>query len=146
MENSLKIFSEYGYLPKFETSSSACFDIPIFDSLGFSTFLFPGKVVPVPTGLYFEIPPGYHIQVFIRSSMAKAGIILANSVGIIDEDYRDELKLLLINTTNETIWIENSKRVAQGMLVKTLFYSIEALESLPARLDSRTGGFGSTGK
>ncbi len=100
----------------------------------------------VPTGLFVEIPQGYELQVRPRSGLAiKNGITCLNTPGTIDSDYRGEIKVILINLSNESQKIVNGDRIAQIVLQK-----IESLEwSLNDTLQETTrgeGGFGHTGK
>ncbi len=105
----------------------------------------PGQRVAVPTGLYFEIPDGFEIQVRPRSGLAiKKGLTVVNAPGTIDSDYRGELKVLLINLGVETVLIEHEERVAQLVLQRV--ERAEWIEVNELASSSReAGGFGSTG-
>ena len=104
----------------------------------------PGYRVMVPTALKFIIPRNHHIKVYSRSSMAlKRGLIMVNSVGIIDEDFDFELKVLLMNISDTTVTLVEGERIAQIELCQN--------QSLPILWDiggnaERTGGYGSSGK
>lgn len=109
--------------------------------------LHPGERALIPTGLKFIIPDGYEIQVRSRSGLAfKSGIIVLNSPGTIDSDYRGELKILLFNTSHEPFEILPGMRIAQIILspvTKAQFVlKQEALGQTTARGE---GGFGHTG-
>lgn len=157
--------------PEFATPGSHCFDLRVcFDwhdkiecfSLhsggrsigqiypeklpcrGIGLWLDPDHVYRLPTGLAFDIPMGYALKIFIRSSSAyRRGITLVNSVGVIDSDYRDELFLLVRSESRHLL--VNEERIAQGELVRSKikpeFREIEELNYV----DSRIGGIGSTG-
>ncbi len=99
----------------------------------------------VPTGLFFEIPEGYEIQVRPRSGLAlKNGVTVLNTPGTIDSDYRGELKVLLINHSKQDFTIHNGDRIAQivvSSVNKANFINAETLSSTVRG----EGGFGSTG-
>jgi len=105
----------------------------------------PGERASVPTGLIFEIPVGYEIQVRPRSGLAiKNGLTIINSPGTIDSDYRGEVRILLVNLGNETVQIVHGDRIAQ--LVLGQIEQIQWAESPELGVTARdTGGFGSTG-
>ena len=100
----------------------------------------------VPTGLFLELPVGYEAQVRPRSGLAaKRGVTVLNSPGTIDADYRGEVKVILVNLSNETFRIEDGERVAQ--LVVARHERVEWTDAEELSLTDRgTGGFGSTGK
>ncbi len=100
----------------------------------------------VPTGLFIEIPEGYEAQVRPRSGLAvKQGITCLNTPGTIDADYRGEIKVILINLSNETQVIQSGDRIAQ-----LVFQKVEKIQLVEAVEISATqrgdGGFGHTGK
>lgn len=105
----------------------------------------PLERVMVPTGLYFQIPEGYEIQVRPRSGLAaKHGITVINAPGTIDPDYRGELKVLLVNLSNEPFEMQPGERVAQ--LVFARYQRLEWQEAVVLDETKRgEGGFGSTG-
>jgi dUTP pyrophosphatase len=106
----------------------------------------PGARVAVPTGLAFEIPPGFEGQVRPRSGLArKAGISLPNSPGTIDSDYRGEVLVLLINLGAEPHVVNPGDRIAQLVIAPVV---IAQLEEVAALADSVRGGggFGHTGR
>jgi dUTP pyrophosphatase len=105
-----------------------------------------GEWAPIPTGLYFEIPDGYEIQVRPRSGLAvKHGITLLNSPGTIDSDYRGELRVLLVNHGKEAYTVNNGDRIAQLVVSEVTHACFIASDSL-AETRRGAGGFGSTGK
>src|SRR6201998_4095897 len=100
----------------------------------------------VPTGLFIELPPHYEAQIRPRSGLAfKNGITVLNSPGTIDADYRGEIKVILVNLSNETFVINNGERIAQMVIAKhetAEWNVVDALTETPRG----EGGFGSTGK
>ena len=130
-------------LPAYETAQAVGLDVrahtlePI--TIG------PLERVMVPTGLYFQIPEGSEIQVRPRSGLAaKHGITVINSPGTIDPDYRGELKVLLVNLSNEPFEMQPGERVAQLVFAR---YERLAWEEAVVLDETRRGegGFGSTG-
>ena len=103
----------------------------------------PGKTEMVPCGFKCEIPEGYHAKILSRSSMGKKGIIIPNGPGLIDSDYRDEIKVLLLNLTGEPFEIKKNDRIAQWLIEKNVSYAWQQVDQLEP--SDRTGGFGSTG-
>ena len=99
----------------------------------------------IPTGLFVELPQGYEAQVRPRSGMAiHQGITCLNSPGTVDSDYRGEIKVVLINLSNEEQRIKPGDRIAQLVvqkIEKAVWEEVEILEET-----GRSGGFGSTGK
>ena len=100
----------------------------------------------IPTGLFVEIPEGYEAQVRPRSGLAiNHGITCLNSPGTVDSDYRGELKIILINLSQEEHHIINGDRIAQMVVSKVEKVSLQPVDSL--ELTTRNeGGFGHTGK
>ena len=96
------------------------------------------------TGLSAEIPSGYCILVFARSSLGIKKLIIPNSVGVIDSDYRGEIKVPLISLNEDSITIEKGQRIAQAMLVKLTRANLTLADSLTST-SRGAGGFGSTG-
>ena len=99
----------------------------------------------LPTGLFFEIPQGYEIQVRPRSGLAaKNGITVLNTPGTIDSDYRGELKIILINLGKSAFVVNNGERIAQIIVSPVTVADFKLADSLS---DTERGekGFGSTG-
>lgn len=105
----------------------------------------PSTSVLVPTGLRFEIPPGYEIQIRPRSGLAlKNQVTVLNSPGTIDSDYRGEVKVILINHGSELFVVEPDMRIAQAVIapvIRARFVKVTAL----AESGRGVGGFGHTG-
>lgn len=132
-----------GELPKYESALASGFDVRA--QLTQSIALAPGQSCMVPTGLSFEIPPGYEIQVRPRSGLAaKKGITVLNTPGTVDADYRGEVKVILINLGKETFEINDQERIAQMVLCPVLQVQMELVSDLSDTARG-VGGFGSTG-
>lgn len=106
----------------------------------------PNERVALPTGLSFEIPQGFEIQVRPRSGLSlKTGLMLLNSPGTIDADYRGEVKILMINNSNQQILLNHGERIAQLVLTPVWIANfIETNENL-SWTERGEQGFGSTG-
>ena len=129
--------------PRYQTKLSAGMDIHAFFEK--DIYIKPLQRILVPTGLYFELPPGYEAQVRPRSGLAaKYGITVLNSPGTIDADYRGEIKVILINLSNEEFTIKNGDRIAQVIVSKFEKVEWEKVEELKESA-RKAGGFGSTG-
>ena len=101
----------------------------------------------VPTGLIFDIPMGYSVRLYPRSSLAlKQGLTLANNVGIIDSDYVEPVFMMIHNISGNQQFITDGQRICQAELVKEHPCVILEAENRPERKTDRDGGFGSTGK
>lgn len=106
----------------------------------------PGQVRLVPTGLFVEIPPGYEGQVRARSGLAlKHGLMLPNSPGTIDADYRGEIQVILGNVSREPYTITRGMRFAQLVITRVEQVQIEVSEELSGT-GRGGGGFGHTGQ
>ena len=140
----IKIINTSGNnLPEYATSGSAGMDIRA--SLQIPVILQPLERAMIPTGLYFEIPEGYEAQMRPRSGLAiKHGITCLNSPGTIDSDYRGELKVILINLSNQEQIISNGERIAQVVISKVEKALLQPVEQLQGSLRAG-GGFGHTG-
>ncbi len=106
----------------------------------------PGEIFWVPTGIALEVPKGCAGLVYARSSMgAKRGLAPANKVGVIDSDYRGEIKVVLLNHSKLPQTLEPGERVAQFIITPVLQPQYEEVAEL-TDTDRGAGGFGSTGK
>ena len=131
-------------IPSYETSSSAGLDLRAYLPEG-NIKLLPKETKLIGTGLFFEIPEGFEVQIRPRSGLAlKNGVSVLNSPGTIDADYRGEIKILLINHGSETFIVEHEMRIAQMVVARYERIEFEVVKSLS---DSKrgSGGFGSTG-
>jgi len=132
-----------GELPRYESRYASGFDVRA--QLSQKIKLSPQKRTLIPTGLIFEIPLGFELQVRPRSGWAlKKGLTVMNAPGTIDSDYRGELKIIVINLGQEDVIIEDQNRVAQVVLCpvyQAQFFEVKKVDS-----SVRGGkGFGSTG-
>ena len=131
-------------LPAYETILSAGMDLRA--SLTESIILQPMQRALIPTGLYIELPAGTESQIRPRSGLAfKHGITVLNSPGTIDADYRGEIKVLLINLSQEPFEIKDSERIAQMIISKHETVEWQLVESIN-QTERGEGGFGHTGK
>ena len=130
-------------LPSYQTAGAAGADVCA--CLSQPIVLEPGARAMVPTGLSFEIPCGYEIQVRPRSGLAaKNGVTVLNSPGTIDSDYRGEVKVILINLGSEPFAIAHGDRIAQLIVAPVEQAQFHVVESLSSTQRGQ-GGFGSTG-
>lgn len=140
----VKIVSKSGRIPKYGTEQSAGFDLPAYLPFG-SIILEKGKRMLVPTGIFIELPCGYEAQVRARSGLAiKNGIGLVNGIGTVDADYRGELKVPMINWSDEDFTINDGDRIAQVVIAKHERAEFELCEEL-GETERGSGGFGHTG-
>ncbi len=139
----IKVKSESGMTPKYETEGSAGMDIKAY--IEEPVTIPPGKRALIPTGLYFEIPEGYEVQIRARSGLAvKYGIGLTNGIGTIDSDYRGEIKVSLINWGEEDFTVNNGDRIAQMVICRYEKAVLKLSEEL-SDTERGMGGFGHTG-
>lgn len=130
-------------LPEYATVASAGVDLRA--NLEESIELEPLKRALVPTGIFIELPVGYEAQVRPRSGMAiKKGVTVLNSPGTIDADYRGEIKVILVNLSDEKVKIEHGERVAQ-MVIQSHEQAKWQEVSRLNETERGSGGFGSTG-
>jgi dUTP pyrophosphatase len=135
--------SEGAVIPCYKTEGAAGADVCAF--IKEPVTIAPGSFAMIPTGLFFEIPMGYEIQVRPRSGLAaKNGITVLNTPGTIDSDYRGELKIILINLGKEAFVVNNGERIAQIIVSPVTLADFTITDSLS---DTTRGekGFGSTG-
>lgn len=132
------------YIPTLATSGSTGYDFRAYLPDG-PIDIKPGEVVKVSTGIKIELPLRIYMMLVGRSGLGcKHGIVLANNVGIVDNDYRDTIYCFLRNEGNSTFRINDKDRIAQGLFRLSYhddFVQVDKIE--PS--DTRSGGFGSTG-
>lgn len=105
-----------------------------------------GQRVLIPTGLAIALPPGYELQIRPRSGLAlRNGIVLPNSPGTIDEDYRGEIQVIVLNTGSEPFRVERGTRIAQAVLAPVVRVAWDEVADLDITTRNE-GGFGSTGR
>jgi dUTP pyrophosphatase len=131
-------------LPEYQTELSAGLDLRA--NIDQSEILLPLERKLIGTGLFMELPAGYEAQIRPRSGLAyKHGITVLNSPGTIDADYRGEIKVLLVNLSNESFEIKDGERIAQMVVAKHEQIRWENGTELSAT-ERGAGGYGSTGK
>ena len=131
-------------LPAYATSGASGMDVKA-DLLAPKTIL-PLERMLIPTGIYIELPPGFEAQIRPRSGLAlKQGITCLNTPGTIDSDYRGEIKIILINFSNEAQIIHPGDRIAQMVIQKVEHITWNEVKQLEQTTRSE-GGFGHTGK
>jgi dUTP pyrophosphatase len=138
----VKKLNKLAEIPQYQTEEAAGFDLHSVEDV----VIAPNERKLIGTGLSFEIPKGYEIQIRPRSGLAyKHGITVLNSPGTIDSDYRGEIKVLLINHSNESFEIKVGERIAQAVIQEVIQVTFEEVEELNDTARG-AGGFGSTGK
>lgn len=131
-------------LPRYMTAGAAGMDVSAV--LDAPEILAPLQRKLIPTGLAVELPAGWEIQVRPRSGLAaKYGVTCLNSPGTIDSDYRGEIKVLLVNLSNEAFTVQNGERIAQLVVAEVAQVAIEERLTLSETVRG-AGGFGHTGK
>ena len=139
----IKRLSKNISLPKYETEGSSGMDLTA--NVNKFIEIQPGKSEIIPTGLALSIPKNYEIQIRPRSGLAaKNQISVLNTPGTIDEDYRGEIKVILINLGEKKFTIEKGLRIAQMVLCPVIKAELEEVDELD-ETKRGSGGFGSTG-
>jgi dUTP pyrophosphatase len=139
----IKRLSKNISLPKYETEGSSGMDLTA--NVNKVIEIQPGKSEIIPTGLALSIPKNYEIQIRPRSGLAaKNQISVLNTPGTIDEDYRGEIKVILINLGEKKFVIEKGLRIAQMVLCPVIKAELEEVDELD-ETKRGSGGFGSTG-
>ncbi|MDQ4141652.1 MAG: dUTP diphosphatase [Bacteroidota bacterium] len=130
-------------LPSYQTSSSAGMDLRA--NLETAVTLKPLQRALIPTGLFIELPVGFEAQIRPRSGLAyKHGISIVNSPGTIDADYRGELKVLLVNLSDQEFIVEDGERIAQMVIARHETVVWQEAGEL-SNTERGAGGYGSTG-
>lgn len=143
----LSHYDESFNLPSYETSGAAGADVRASLGVGEKLLIKPGERVLVPTGLSMEIPHGYEVQVRPRSGLSfKTGLMVLNSPGTIDSDYRGEVKIILGNLSQKDEVINHGDRVAQLVLAPVIQARYLECHGELSETKRGSGGFGSTGK
>lgn len=136
-------------VPKYATAGAACFDLhAVLEDdvdLQHGLTVYPGGQEVIRTGLAFQVPESHVMLIFSRSGHGfKNGVRLSNAVGVIDADYRGEVKVALHNDGRAKFKVVNGDRIAQAMLLP--IPQVDLVESESLNITARgTGGFGSTG-
>ena len=132
------------FLPEYKTKGAAGMDL--YAAISEPITLGPLERTLVPTGLKIELEHGYEAQIRPRSGLSiKHGITLINCVGTVDEDYRGEVCVGLVNLSNETYTIEPDERIAQMVIAKVEQAELKVALAL-TETSRGAGGFGSTGR
>ena len=130
-------------IPEYKTEGAAGADVYAY--LKESVTLKVGKSCVIPTGVFYEIPEGFEIQVRPRSGLAaKNGISVLNTPGTIDSDYRGELQIILINLGDNDFVINNGDRIAQIIVAPVTQGNFIQVQNL-STTEKGSKGFGSTG-
>ncbi len=131
-------------LPVYATDGAAGMDL--LAAVADPVTIAPGQRVLIPTGLAIALPPGYELQIRPRSGLAlRNGIVLPNSPGTIDEDYRGEIQVIVLNTGDEPFRVERGTRIAQAVLAPVVRVAWNEVTDLDVTTRN-AGGFGSTGR
>ena len=127
------------------TSGASCFDLVS----QVNVTILPNSRTLIPSGVFFDIPEGYEVQLRSRSGLAlKHGITVLNSPGTIDSDYRGEIGVILINFGEESFTINNGDRIAQAVIGQALgntYFTLSKVDEINNDTERNEGGFGSTG-
>jgi dUTP diphosphatase len=128
-------------LPVYSSPGAAAFDLAAAEDVEIP----PGQIRLIGTGLVVKVPDQHFLAIIARSSTPlKRGLVVANSVGVIDPDYcgpKDEVKIQVLNVTGETVAVKQGDRIAQAMVLPATRVTFEEADATePSR-----GGFGSTG-
>jgi len=130
-------------LPSYATDGAAGMDL--LAAVMSPVVIPPGGRMLVPTGLRIAIPPGYELQVRPRSGLAlRNGVVLPNSPGTIDEDYRGEVGVIVLNAGDAPFTVERGMRIAQAVIAPVVRAAWREVAELPETARG-SGGFGSTG-
>lgn len=142
----VKIFNNSNHpVPHYATYGSAGVDL--YANIGQPIILKPGEVEMIPTGVFLQLPENIEAQIRPRSSMGRDGVIIPNSPGTIDSDYRGEVKVLLMSISKDKIIMPGQKiaQVVFSKFEKVVFEEVDSQYDLTSTSRGE-GGFGSTGK
>lgn len=140
----VKKLSPKAILPTYGSAGAAGADL--YACLEESVTIAPGETAWIPTGLALEVPKGCAGLIYARSSLGvKRGLAPANKVGVIDSDYRGEIRVVLLNHGKTSQTVEHGERIAQMIITPVLTPAYQQVEEL-SDTSRGTGGFGSTGK
>lgn len=129
-------------IPRYATAGAACLDLHSIDA----DTLEPGMACEIRTGLAVEIPDGHVMLIFSRSGHGfRYGVRLANAVGVIDSDYRGEVRIKLRNDGTVPLVVSRGDRIAQAMILPAPKVQMVEVEDLTST-ERGAGGFGSTGQ
>ena len=142
MKVKIKKLRQDAIIPKYATPGAACFDLHAIEN----GYIYPGESMHFSTGLSIEIPECYVMKIYSRSGHGfKSGIRLSNATGILDSDYRGEVRIKLHNDhINYGFKVNSGDRIAQAMIIPVDQVQFEEVEELSETMRG-IGGFGSTG-
>ena len=133
-------------LPQYQTQDSAGMDLRAFLPAG-PIVLQPNHRILIGTGLFMELPQGFEAQIRPRSGLAlKHGVTVLNSPGTVDADYRGEIKVLLVNLSDQDFEIQTGERIAQLVIARYAKLEDWDLVEELSETERGSGGYGSTGK
>ena len=139
----IKKLENFVSMPQYKTSGASAMDLVA--AIDEDIVIHSGEIKIIPTGIAIELPHNTEAQVRSRSGLAiKKGIAVVNGIGTIDEDYRGEICVGLINLSKEDFTIQRGDRIAQMAIMEVLKPQIEVLDKL-SETQRADGGFGSTG-
>ena len=142
MKVSIKRIDKSLPLPVYETAGAVGFDLLARETV----FIQQGKIELIPANVIIQVPEGYSLLVFSRSSTPrKHGLTKPHGVGVIDQDYcgpEDEILIQVYNFTENPVTIERGQKIAQGLFVRTDRFVFEEVDQIASET---RGGFGSTG-
>lgn len=142
MKINIKLLSDKATVPVYQSAQASGFDFHSTEAVN----IMPNETKLIPTGLAFEIPDNYEIQVRPRSGLsAKTGIRVVNSPGTVDSDFRGQVQVILQNTGTIPFFVEIGDRIAQGVLCPIIRAEFEVTDEL-LKTERESRGFGSTGK
>lgn len=148
MNQTLRIYMSPGMeAPRYATEGAAGFDLCA--RLDEPLTVAPGERVSIPTGVHVALPRGHEMQVRPRSGLAaKHGIGMVNAPGTVDEDYRGEVRVILVNHGLESYTIQPGDRIAQAVVAPVTRVTMQSVASLDelGTTERGAGGFGSTGR
>jgi len=134
------------FTPLYGSTGASGFDIQAYLPEEKPIKLWPGDRVRIPTELKMIIPDGYEVQLRSRSGLAiKHGIVILQGTATIDDDFRGEVGVLLLNVSKEPFTIEHGMRVCQGILAPTTKALFEIVPEITADTERGEGAYGSTG-
>ena len=129
-------------LPEYKTKGAVGFDLTARQD----TIIKPFEVTLIPLNIVVKVPKGYGLFLFSRSSVpGKKGLMVANSVGVIDQDYHgegDEIKMAALNFTKKDVIVEKGERICQGIIMKI---AVPIITEVKKMASISRGGFGTTG-
>ena len=130
-------------MPLYKTEGAAGMDI--YAAVAEPVTILPGERVMIPTGFALAVPEGYEAQVRSRSGLARDGIIVANSPGTVDADYRGEVQIILANLSADNFFVNQGDRIAQLVIAPVITAQWDVVDELPPT-PRGAGGFGHTGR